>query len=72
MGSWYWVLSENRKNKFPARKNQSVSIAKISFRKTQKIANPQKFRATRCILAWLFFLFLIFFIMLYVISASPF
>ena len=27
-------------------KNQSVLIAKISCSKTQKIANPQKFRAT--------------------------
>ena len=33
----YWVLSENRKNSF-----QSVLIAKISSRETQKIANPQK------------------------------
>ena len=27
-------------------KNQAVLIAKIGCRKTQKIANPQKFRAT--------------------------
>ena len=27
-------------------KNQSVLIAKLSYSKTQKIANPQKFRAT--------------------------
>jgi len=26
----------------PSKKNQSVKIAKISFRKTQTIANPQK------------------------------
>ena len=31
-----WIL-------FPSRKNQSVLIAKISSRKTQKIANPQKY-----------------------------
>ena len=30
----------------PSKKNQSVLIAKISSRKTQKIANPQKFRFT--------------------------
>ena len=38
----FWVLCENRKTDLiPSTKNQSVLIAKISFRKTQKIANPQ-------------------------------
>ena len=34
----------------PSKKNQSVLIAKIGPRKTQKIANPQKFRSTRYLL----------------------
>ena len=42
-----WVLSENCKKIIPSKKNQSVLIAKISSRKTQKIANPQKFHATQ-------------------------
>ena len=42
----YWVLSEIAKIN-PSKKNQSVLIAKISSRKTQKIANPQKYRSTR-------------------------
>ena len=33
----------------PSKKNQSVLIAKISSRKTQKIANPQKFRSTHAV-----------------------
>ena len=48
----YCVLSENRKKIIPSEKNQSVLIAKISSRKTQKTPIhknklPQKFRATR-------------------------
>ena len=42
----YPRLSENRQNYY-SKKNQSVLIAKICSRKIQKIANPQKFRATR-------------------------
>ena len=43
----YWVLSENRKKLIPSKKNQSVLIAKISSRKTQKIANPQKINSRK-------------------------
>ena len=38
----YLALSKNRKNYFPARKTICPLIAKISSRKTQNIANPQK------------------------------
>ena len=39
----YWVLIENRKKKKTLNeKSQCVLIAKISFRKTEKITNPQK------------------------------
>ena len=38
----YWVLIENRKKKTLNEKSQCVLIAKISFRKTEKITNPQK------------------------------
>ena len=37
-GPGYWVLSENRKKLIPSKKSQSVLIAKISSRKTQKLA----------------------------------
>ena len=37
----------NTQKLIPSKKNQSVLIAKISSCKTQKITNPQKFRATR-------------------------
>ena len=38
----HWVLSGNCKKLIPSKKNKSVLITKISSRKTQKIANPQK------------------------------
>ena len=38
----YWVLIENRKKKTLSEKSQCVLIAKISFRKSEKITNPQK------------------------------
>ena len=44
LGTGYFLKSLKL---IPSKKNQSVMIAKISSRKTQKIANPQKFRSTR-------------------------
>ena len=50
LGTGYFLKSQKL---IPSKKNQSVPIAKISSRKTQKIANPhlnklsQKFRSTR-------------------------
>ena len=38
----YWVLLWKPQQLIPSKKNQSLVIAKISSRKTQKIANPQK------------------------------
>ena len=42
LNAGYWVLSEKSQKLIPCKKNQSVLIVKISSRKTQKIANPQK------------------------------
>ena len=39
VGTWYFLESQKL---IPSKKSQSVLIAKISRRKTQKIANPQK------------------------------
>ena len=39
LGTGYFLKSQKL---IPSKKNQSVLIAKISSRKTQKIANPQK------------------------------
>ena len=39
LGTGYFLKSQKS---IPSKKNQSVLIAKISSRKTQKIANPQK------------------------------
>ena len=39
LGSGYFLKSQEL---IPSKKNQSVLIAKISSRKTHKIANPQK------------------------------
>ena len=44
LGTGHFLKSQKL---IPSKKNQSVLIAKISSRKTQKIANPQKFRSTR-------------------------
>ena len=38
LGTWYFLKIEKNNSQ---KKNQSVLIAKISYRKTQKIANPQ-------------------------------
>ena len=42
LNAGYWVLSEKSQKLIPSKKNHSVLIVKISSRKTQKIANPQK------------------------------
>ena len=44
LGTGYFLKSLKL---IPSKKNQSVMIAKISSRKTQKITNPPKFRSTR-------------------------
>ena len=36
--------NQHRYKHHPSKKNQSVLIAKISSRKTQKITNPQKYK----------------------------
>ena len=44
LGTGYFLKSQKL---IPSKKSQSVLIEKSSSRKTQKIANPQKFRSTR-------------------------
>ena len=46
LGTGYFLKSQKL---IPSKKNQSVLIAKISSRKTKKIANPQKFRSTHAV-----------------------
>ena len=44
LGTWYFLkIAKNNSQK----KNQSVLIAKISYRKTQKIANPAKLNSRK-------------------------